>query len=582
MDATSWILIDGEKLAITPSLALALVHLRPRVEPLRIWIDQICINQKDTEEKNEQVANMGKIYRAAQETLIWLGPAADGSNKLMNVFNRLGAFAEEFNLLGYYKKDRIGELQKIFTKSDPDDPNTIRYHTFCHSVLPLFTQSFYKSLIAFYRRLWFQRTWVLQEFSLGLETTFICGHKRIRAENLMVVMQMITVTITRDVIREHDRDHALADLIKITNELNTLQPFFSSRQRRKARDEGRIAGDGLYQILQRVHVDQMMQASEGCDMIYGLLGLVRDADSLGICADYRKTARETYTQTARALIQSGKIDLLALAQHPKKDIFLPSWVPDWQANLQRSFAWLRDEEKDPLFSASAGMKLELVDGEDERVLTLMGFRLDEVEEIGGPWTGGVAGTKSGLRFPHEAYITYLSQIRQMCQLSKAKGNDIYTSEERRSEAEWRIPVGDIEQDETADPLRATLSWKNAYEQCVAQVELQMQWKAIESVDAYKRRLKEVEDMGDQASSYRIRMQEMKNKRPFLSHLGYVGMGPTYMCPGDIIVVLTGASLPFIVRPVADGKFRFLGECYCDGIMDGEVVKVRTKEKIVLI
>jgi hypothetical protein len=57
--------------------------------------------------------------------------------------------------------------------------------------------------------------------------------------------------------------------------------------------------------------------------------------------------------------------------------------------------------------------------------------------------------------------------------------------------------------------------------------------------------------------------------PFLSHLGYVGMGPAYMRPGDVIVVLGGASIPLIVRPAEDGNSRLMGKCYCDGIMNGE-------------
>jgi hypothetical protein len=52
------------------------------------------------------------------------------------------------------------------------------------------------------------------------------------------------------------------------------------------------------------------------------------------------------------------------------------------------------------------------------------------------------------------------------------------------------------------------------------------------------------------------------------------MGPAYMRPGDVIVVLGGASLPFIVRPSEDGNFRLMGECYYDGIMDGELVAAR--------
>jgi hypothetical protein len=81
--------------------------------------------------------------------------------------------------------------------------------------------------------------------------------------------------------------------------------------------------------------------------------------------------------------------------------------------------------------------------------------------------------------------------------------------------------------------------------------------------------------------YRTRMKEMKGKRPFMTQVRFVGMGPSYMRPGDVIVALSGASVPFVVRPLGKKGFRLLGECYCDGIMDGEIVGKRSRETIVL-
>ena len=37
-----------------------------------IWVDALCINQKDTLEKNHQVAMMNDIYSGAQEVLMWI------------------------------------------------------------------------------------------------------------------------------------------------------------------------------------------------------------------------------------------------------------------------------------------------------------------------------------------------------------------------------------------------------------------------------------------------------------------------------------------------------------------------------
>ncbi|ORY17221.1 hypothetical protein BCR34DRAFT_621946 [Clohesyomyces aquaticus] len=241
----------------------------------------------------------------------------------------------------------------------------------------------------------------------------------------------------------------------------------------------------------------------------------------------------------------------------EKHAGLPSWVPNWRCEINRSFAWLRDEEKKPLFKASANLEVELVEEENDRVLAIMRYKVDEVEEVRGPWNVDVTGET--YRFPHETYINYLSQVGQFCLISKAKDANIYRDSERRDETVWWVPVGDLEQDETFLP-----------------------YHGMANLDEYKKRVAEIGAMGDMASGYRTRMWEMKGKRPFISTIGYVGMGPSYTSTGDIIVVLAGASIPFIIRPLGEGKYRFLGQCYCDGIMEGEIVTEDRRENIVLI
>jgi hypothetical protein len=156
----SIISVNGKKLTITESLATALYHIRPKSESLKIWIDQICINQEDLQEKTDQVRRMDRVYRNSDEALIWLGPAEDGSEAFMAVLNKLGAFAESFDLISYYTRARYHELQAIETKKNPEDPKTIEYHAFCDPLLPLFDYAFWESLIGLYQRPWFRRTWV--------------------------------------------------------------------------------------------------------------------------------------------------------------------------------------------------------------------------------------------------------------------------------------------------------------------------------------------------------------------------------------------------------------------------------------
>ncbi|KAF1973936.1 hypothetical protein BU23DRAFT_442266, partial [Bimuria novae-zelandiae CBS 107.79] len=48
------------------------------------WIDQLCIDQKNTEEHSHQVGVMHEIFHRARDMVIWLGPDGDGSRIAMD------------------------------------------------------------------------------------------------------------------------------------------------------------------------------------------------------------------------------------------------------------------------------------------------------------------------------------------------------------------------------------------------------------------------------------------------------------------------------------------------------------------
>lgn len=53
--------------------------------------------------------------------------------------------------------------------------------------------------------------------------------------------------------------------------------------------------------------------------------------------------------------------------------------------------------------------------------------------------------------------------------------------------------------------------------------------------------------------------------------------------GDVVVVFKGARIPYLVKPAeVERRFQFIGEAYCDGIMDGEVVEMGTAEEFYLV
>jgi len=73
----------NRRFPVRANLYAALSHLRDRFMERTIWIDAICINQKDHDEKGRQVQSMAKIFAKASRVIVWLGEAADDSDQAL-------------------------------------------------------------------------------------------------------------------------------------------------------------------------------------------------------------------------------------------------------------------------------------------------------------------------------------------------------------------------------------------------------------------------------------------------------------------------------------------------------------------
>jgi hypothetical protein len=65
--------VSGTPIAVTENLYAGLLRLRHETTERNLWIDQICINQWDLEEKAAQVALMRDIYRQCAQCVTWMG-----------------------------------------------------------------------------------------------------------------------------------------------------------------------------------------------------------------------------------------------------------------------------------------------------------------------------------------------------------------------------------------------------------------------------------------------------------------------------------------------------------------------------
>ncbi|KAF2454331.1 heterokaryon incompatibility protein-domain-containing protein [Lineolata rhizophorae] len=117
--ATRSIILDGRIKQVAVKLEQALRRLRKRDRPRIMWIDAICINQEDKEEKGHQVALMGRIYSCTAEAVLWLEHDADLENT-----NSEGLPAEdEVNEIALHGDERDKELlDSIYFNEPLDEP----------------------------------------------------------------------------------------------------------------------------------------------------------------------------------------------------------------------------------------------------------------------------------------------------------------------------------------------------------------------------------------------------------------------------------------------------------------------------
>jgi len=76
---------------VTANLHAAFLHLRDRFLERVLWVDAICINQQDADEKGRQVNSMANIYAKAGRVLVWLGEAAEDSNQAIEDIRAAGS-----------------------------------------------------------------------------------------------------------------------------------------------------------------------------------------------------------------------------------------------------------------------------------------------------------------------------------------------------------------------------------------------------------------------------------------------------------------------------------------------------------
>ena len=165
--------LDDHEVLITRNLAFALQALQLNDQPFVLWIDAICINQSNPQEKSEQVLRMRDIYASASLVIVWWGAGTTATDLAVDMFN---AYQQKSNvpkdqLLTARHKYRTREEQRQeLLKQSPPFKSLIE-----GKGLEILLRA--SGFLLFED--WWYRVWVIQEFCVGKEVWFACGSKKI-------------------------------------------------------------------------------------------------------------------------------------------------------------------------------------------------------------------------------------------------------------------------------------------------------------------------------------------------------------------------------------------------------------------
>jgi hypothetical protein len=155
--------MDQGTLSVTRNLGEALLYLRYEDKPRILWIDAICVNQQDLDERSQQVKRMADIYSRATRVVVWLGPERADTSLAIAFFNEITSHI-------------VVEWEQMIVRLNSSDD--VLWQT---RALERFSSddSILVTVDNLLSRSWFGRLWIWREIHLATSATVFCGTKSI-------------------------------------------------------------------------------------------------------------------------------------------------------------------------------------------------------------------------------------------------------------------------------------------------------------------------------------------------------------------------------------------------------------------
>ncbi|KAN0077633.1 Heterokaryon incompatibility protein (HET) domain containing protein [Elaphomyces granulatus] len=512
---------------VKANLYTALQHLRMDDAEVLMWVDAICINQHDKEEKTAQIARMWEIYRNATRVCIWLGEGKKSSYDAMRFITEI-VDSESDDI--FRDKGRIPR---------------------------------WRDLADLMRNDWFSRRWVVQEVALAKEASVHYGQEAVHWDDFRDAISLVTIhsdTIQGLFETVEDLDILSAKaLVDLTSNIFRNNKIFEPTL-------------GLEYLVSALYA---FKCSDPRDTIFALRNIACETSRLNSEnqppePDYKKGLLEVYRDFVRWAIQTSKsLDIVcrhwALPEQMKGENNstssekLPSWIQVMEGpggNNGVSFVGLPGRSS---YNASYKKAPEFRWSDHSSSVTRPPRpHLDLSLCVKGLIIGQITWTSNPIT---------KDVIPQSC-LEKAGWAQL---EQPNSVPDklWRTLVADRGPDGGLPPR-----W---YHRACLYCLINNIHGDIDTNELLKTPTKFVKE-------YLKRVQAVIRNRKFLEakEEGLFGLCSSKAEPNDIVCILFGCSVPVVLR-VRDkkdgGGYLFVEEAYIYGKMDGEAITALTKEEL---
>jgi hypothetical protein len=542
------IICNDRKLMVTKNLAQAIrtvfcavrksrTQLYEPGEDIYLWADAICINQNDLEEKGAQVSLMGLIYSTAKGAVGYIGAPKTAHPRA-----------------GFLAAMALANVV-VTNNADGSDSRT-----------PDIDMEAYREL---WSQPWFNRSWVIQEMVLSLKTICLYGKGDVHVTWMLDTLAMLI---------ERTQSHAHHPQKLIATDGNWNIGIAQTRVDAWANMKSTLEkADGVHPVF-AVSGARLSEASDLRDKVYALMSLV-DKTNLTMLPkfDYssQTSVADVYSIFARSCIKSWGTDILLHAGTYQKISGLPTWVPDW------SF-----EPRYPLYatlyncSGTTKASLKLISPDK---ITIRAATVDSVSIISYP-----CNYHSEILIPHlpelrdtRLFVVAVEQMARNIVNLFSRNGGIYIRGENWDDVIWRTLTGDRAWGDT----RAGPGMRNAFRafgEFYSSNDKTVTGETQDVSSSGERTPEEDARLVEAALPFEVMTRHLQAGRVLgATSGGLIGVFPNDTRKQDVLAIVMGSSVPFVLRPVTDEskpeggsstkEYQIVGPCYLHGVMDGELV-----------